>query len=747
MSPAYLTITDDTDAINKAISDGSRCGKGCVSSSITPAIVFFPPGKYRVTKPIVPYYYTSLVGDYNSKPTLIADANFIGTAVIDADPHIDGVSNPDGSGINWWTNQNNFFRSVRNFAIDVTRMPPDRYGTGIHWQVGQATSLINIDFKMSSAAGTKHQGIFMENGSGGFMSDLTFDGGAFGMWLSNQQFTIRNVKITNAVSAIYQLWNWGFTWQNIQISNCQVGFDLNTGGLTLDTQTTGGVLIVDAKISNTGIGIKMSTTQPNSLAGSVVLDNVAFSGISKANIQDSSGIVLAASAATVPHWFQGNLYLGSAKRYLRGSYTPSGSRPASLVDSSGAFFSKSRPQYPDYQDNRLGAKGDGVTDDTVAINTFLQKYSGCAILLFEAGTYLVTDTIFVPPNTIIVGDMYSVIMATGPKFADQNNPRPVIRVGNPGDIGDVEISDMVITTTGGSAGAIGIEWNIKESTQGSAGLWDVHIRLGGTKGTNINSANCPTTSTDASKCASAFLGLHITQTGSGYFEVGSHVIMIHHDLDDPNQTQLNVFSGRGVLVESARGPVWLVGTASEHHASTLYGLYHSLTAPIQVIYQYAFNNAQNVYAGLIQTETPYFQPTPKPPVPFAINPTYGDPVDSKLDAWGLIITNSYNIYIYGAGLYSFFQACKLSRNCQDLMVLVDQQSSGIYLYQLTTVGSTSMITYPNVSLANQADNINGFASTLSLWEAPSVQPPQVGGLSLLLIESWENLDRSHGGRS
>ncbi|KAJ7876719.1 hypothetical protein B0H14DRAFT_2239470, partial [Mycena olivaceomarginata] len=49
-------------------------------------------------------------------------------------------------------------------------------------------------------------------------------------------------------------------------------------------------------------------------------------------------------------------------------------------------------------------------------------------------------------------------------------------------------------------------------------LWDVHIRLGGAKGTNINSANCPASSTDASKCAPAFLGLHVTQTGSGYFE-------------------------------------------------------------------------------------------------------------------------------------------------------------------------------------------------------------------------------------
>lgn len=36
------------------------------------------------------------------------------------------------------------------------------------------------------------------------MSDITIDGGAFGMWVSNQQFTIRRVTITNAVSAIYQ---------------------------------------------------------------------------------------------------------------------------------------------------------------------------------------------------------------------------------------------------------------------------------------------------------------------------------------------------------------------------------------------------------------------------------------------------------------------------------------------------------------------------------------------------------------
>lgn len=53
------------------------------------------------------------------------------------------------------------------------------------------------------------------------------------------------------------------------------------------------------------------------------------------------------------------------------------------------------------------------------------------------------------------------------------------QVGNAGDVGIAEISDLVITTTGGSAGAIGIEWNLEATSAGAAGLWDVHVRLGG----------------------------------------------------------------------------------------------------------------------------------------------------------------------------------------------------------------------------------------------------------------------------
>ena len=168
-------VTDDSDAINAAISSGNRCGQGCDSSTVVPAQVYFPAGTYLISKPIIQYYFTQMVGDAVNPPTLLASTSFAGIALIDSDPYLPG-------GANWWTNQNNFYRQVRNFVIDVSQVSGS--ATGIHWQVAQATSLSHIVFKMATD-GRNHQGMFMENGSGGFMSDLIFDGGKLGMWIGN----------------------------------------------------------------------------------------------------------------------------------------------------------------------------------------------------------------------------------------------------------------------------------------------------------------------------------------------------------------------------------------------------------------------------------------------------------------------------------------------------------------------------------------------------------------------------------
>lgn len=150
--------TEDTDAINRAISDGNRASpKSRRSSTTTPAIVYFPPGTYLISKSIIDYYFTQLVGNPRSRPVLKASPNFKGMGVIDGDQYQD-----DGN--QGWISTSVFFRQIRNFIVDLTAVAPDTGATGIHWPTGQASSLHNIKIVMSSASGTKHQGLFIENG-------------------------------------------------------------------------------------------------------------------------------------------------------------------------------------------------------------------------------------------------------------------------------------------------------------------------------------------------------------------------------------------------------------------------------------------------------------------------------------------------------------------------------------------------------------------------------------------------------
>ena len=82
--------------------------------------------------------------------------------------------------------------------------------TGIHWQAAQATTLQNLVFNMPKATSGKggsssnvtHVGIFIENGSGGFVSDLVFNGGAIGWRAGSQQYTARSLLFNDCQQAV-----------------------------------------------------------------------------------------------------------------------------------------------------------------------------------------------------------------------------------------------------------------------------------------------------------------------------------------------------------------------------------------------------------------------------------------------------------------------------------------------------------------------------------------------------------------
>jgi glucan 1,3-beta-glucosidase len=147
----------------------------------------------------------------------------------------------------------------------------------------------------------------------------------------------------------------------------------------------------------------------------------------------------------------------------------------------------------------------------------------------------------------------------------------------------------------------------------------------------------------------------------------------------------------------------MYGTAFEHNA----------------LYQYSLVGARNVLMAMIQTETPYYQPSAAAP----FSPSYpSDPVFCTGDAlcnmsFALNVQDAADVYLYGAGHYSFFnvwsQDClKGQPHCQRDLVRI-RNSTQIYMHNLNTYGSQYMLTSAE-PFSMAAAQSNTFCSTAAV---------------------------------
>ncbi|KAI0142897.1 glycoside hydrolase family 55 protein [Xylariaceae sp. FL1272] len=707
--------TDDTAAIQAALDAGdNRCLQGCASTTTTPAVVYFPAGTYLLSGSLIPPYFTHFIGDPTNVPTLKASANFAGFGVVDANHYYTDVLN--------WVSVNVFFMSMRNFVIDSTAVAPATAFTGIHWPVSQATSLNNIVFNMPTDASTVHVGLFTESGSGGFMSNLVFNGGATGAALGNQQYTMRNITFNNAQTAIITLWDWGWTYAGLTINNCGVGIDMTAGNSS--SIQTGSVTVIDSTISNTPVGIKTIYTADSlpATAGSLILENVVLDGVSDAAVQGADGTLLAGGSSTIAAWGQGNQYTPTASA-LDGTFDAN-TRPAALTGDDGKYLAISKPQFEGLAASDIvsarasGAKGDATTDDTAALQDAINTAaSGGKLLFIDYGVYIITNTLSIPDGAKIMGEGFPMLLASGATFSDMSAPKPLLQVGAAsGDVGTVQLVDFVVGVQGAAPGVTLIEWNLASSGTPS-GLWDVHSRVGGHTGSNLQVAQCPTAPGNAAvndACIGAFMLFHATEKSGNLYMENTWFWVADHDIEDSTNTQVTIFSGRGVYIESTVGTFWMYGTAAEHNE----------------LYNYQFANTKNIFASMFQSETPYYQPSPLSPTPFSVVASLNDPdfattcsgVEGNCaESWGLRIVDSTDFFIYGAGHYSFFNnydstTCPTfagGNNCQARMVNIEN-SSNINIFSLNTIGSTAMVNVDGEDIALASDNENVFASNIIL---------------------------------
>lgn len=207
-------------------------------------------------------------------------------------------------------------------------------------------------------------------------------------------------------------------------------------------------------------------------------------------------------------------------------------------------------------------------------------------------------------------------------------------------------------------------------------------------------------------------------------------------MDDMSLTQ-NIAVGRGVLVEST-SPTWFIGSSFEHC----------------VMYQYAFNQASNIYMALQQTESPYWQGEGTPrraPSPWEVKADFNDPTfdncasqgqsdnDMCYRSWAIYMSRSNNVVIHGSALWTFFnnmhdnsykhgQCDTTGGICQLNTAYIDGAQS-TYWYSASTKAATNMI-YDmtgggGVNLTTQADNGGGWGGVVTAYlrdiDLPSIE--------------------------
>jgi glucan 1,3-beta-glucosidase len=392
------------------------------------------------------YVGTVLVGDALNPPTLKASADFPNDHIIYAkDPNFGGTIN--------------FYIGIKNMVIDSTAVNANTSLTLLDWTVSQATQLANVVFNMPNSS-TGHTGSTSQydSNSNVILNDLTFNGGAYGINMSGQQWIFKNIK-TNGTTTGLKAGGWSVVCLSCSFAN---------GGTGIDASVVSGVLsVIDS--SGTAVGNLVSGKSSSGAGNSIVLENVSNSGTTVSidgnavvtdDVTDTwvygSLVRRHISSPTVPNANTFQYSSGSSDGGHVDGQTVTTSRSTSLLNSNKDYYTTtSPPAFQQYSVDQvlniksvsdLPVKGDGVTDDSENINKILAQYAGCKVIYFPAGTYILNNTVTVPAGSRIYGDAFATsFSAIGNNYYNPSAPTTMVKVGNAGDVGVAQIVDIMFT--------------------------------------------------------------------------------------------------------------------------------------------------------------------------------------------------------------------------------------------------------------------------------------------------------------
>ncbi|MDV6333059.1 glycosyl hydrolase family 28-related protein [Asticcacaulis sp. 201] len=405
----YMTAPDEPHAVTvHGVGDGKADDTAAIQSAIDEAaknslggIVFIPSGRYRISRTLLVPLAVRIFGVGASRPVIylgdktpgfqkgianlvvftggdIYTTGKVPVPVPTVVPYSDKVRD---------ANSSTFYSALGNVDFEIGDRNPA--AVAVRFRTAQHTFLSHIDFRLGSGLAGIYQ-------AGNEAEDLHFYGGRYGILTEKTspawQFTLIDSTFVGQREAAIREHEADLTLVNVQIKNTPVGIDIDRGysdslwgkDVRFENVSKAAVIISNERAPFTQIGFDNATA-----ANVPVFAHFRDSG------KEVAGPAKIYSMRTFTYGLKvtqpgtvGTLALDVQATPLKALPTTVGPAIRSL------------PGVDKWVNVRtLGVVGDGKTDDTAAIQKAIDEHR---VVYFPAGCYVVTNTITLRPDTVLI---------------------------------------------------------------------------------------------------------------------------------------------------------------------------------------------------------------------------------------------------------------------------------------------------------------------------------------------------------
>lgn len=417
-------IGDDTDTLQQAINK--------VQETTNQGILFIPAGRYRLSKTIYIWPGIRLIGYGETRPVFVLGAS---TPGFQQDPSYmiffagfrpGSVRNSNSSGASSRkfppagakppdANPGTFYSAISNIDIEIQAGNPG--AVGVRARYAQHCFLAHMDFRVGSGLAGIHDG-------GNVAQDVHFYGGRYGIWTRKPspgwQFTVIDSTFEGQREAAIREHEAGLTLIRPQFKNVSTA-------ISIDRTYAEELWVKDGRMEN--------------ISGPAVIISNENNARTEINMEDvlCRNVPVFASYRESGKQVAGHADVYDVKTFSHGFHFDDTASIPAIQDVYETTPLKELPTETksDIRDlppmntwvniRSLGARGDGLVDDTEVLRRAVAAHRA---IYFPSGQYLVSDTITLRPDTVLIGlhpSVTRIVLADSTlAFQGVGSPKPLI---------------------------------------------------------------------------------------------------------------------------------------------------------------------------------------------------------------------------------------------------------------------------------------------------------------------------------